>query len=174
MRKGILAIGIILIFIGLALLAMSRQSTIVDKSETPLIATSQVKSTEVSFSLNKSDKFFIPPFQAAGYQDGGIDDVIVHVDNPPPGNQTIILYKYTKNGIIANYTGNYRIQLTGLLPGQTFTFQVRKFIEKTETQYPNSYLLPFALAFIAVGIGTSILGAKTSKRSIPRRRLKQK
>jgi len=174
MRKGVLAIGIILLFIGLALLPISRESITVDKSETQPVPPSPVNTIEISnVFLTQNDKFFLPFSGQTGYADGQ-DDILVYIDNPPPGNRTTMLYKATRNGVLANYTGYYKMGLIGVIPGQNFIFQVRKIIEKQETQYPNSYLLPAALALIAIGTCISIFGAKTSKRRIAPRRRKQK
>jgi hypothetical protein len=164
MRPWFLALGIVLIFIGLTLISSARPITI-GYEDTQTVKEGNWNSREVTdVSLNTGDRFSVK------YSGGGTQvdpaEVIVTIQDPA-GNQTVVPYETSINGMVANLTGSYNMSVgaPGLVnPSYPLFVRVEKITNKIRTEYPNSNWLPPGLALVIIGGGMSIWGAISPKR----------
>lgn len=164
MKPWFLALGVVLIFIGLILISIASPVTI-HYEDTQTIKEGNWNSTEVTdVFLNAGDKFSVK------YSGGGThvnpDDVIVTITEPNT-TQTTVSYETSINGIIADATGMYNMSVgaPGLVdPSFPLMVRVEKITDKTRTEYPNLNWLPPGLALVIIGGGISIWSAKSPKR----------
>jgi len=165
LRLKFLALGIVIIFFGLLLISVSRNSKVIKDEDRQVVKVGERDSFEVTdVPLNSGDKF------AAMYSGGGRlvsqDDVIVNVFDPF-GNLTTVSYTSQVNsGIRANYTGAYKVQVgaPGLIdPSFPLLVRVEKIVENIRVEYPNSDLLPVGMSTTVIGAGISIWGVVSSK-----------
>ena len=172
MRIWLFIVGLILLFAGLTLSAISRNAVTTEDEELQKIAEGVKDVPEVSnVNLTKGDRF------VAKYSGGGrhVDpnEVVVNVYDPYGNITTGIPYQpQLQEGILANYTGSYRIQVgaPGLIdPSSPLLIVVYRMVKTTDIDYPNSNLLPYALASILVGAGICCLGMILRQK--PKRRL---
>jgi len=175
LRLGVLAIGIILLIAGLSFISVARTPTTITEKYPQIIKTGERDSTEITdIPINKGDKFIVT--YSGGGQYISQEDIIVSVYDPF-GNETHLSYMTEReNGIIANYTGLYKVQLgaPGIIdPSRPLILTVQKIIEHTDVEYPNSNLLPLGYSMIFIGAGVTVLGAKISKRKTARSKSKK-
>jgi len=172
MRIGLFVMGLILIFAGLTVSAISRNAVTIEGTELEKIQEGVRDVPEVSnVSLTEGERF------VAKYSGGGryVDqnEVLVNVFDPY-GNVTVgILYQaQSRQGILANYTGFYRIQVgaPGLVdPAYPLLIVIYRMVPTSRVEYPNSNLLPYAIVSIFVGVGVCSFGVISRQR--PKRRL---
>lgn len=184
MRIKLFGLGLILLFLGLALSAFSRNAVTKEEENLENIAESLRDVPEVSNVTLTKDEIFIAKYYGGGSYVNP-NDVIVNVIDPY-GNVTSGIPYATQfqAGIVANYTGSYTIQVgaPGLLdPSSPLLIVIFEKVVTNSVEYPNSNLLPLALALIVIGAGISAfaatskgkparrLGKSTSKSTIPRR-----
>jgi len=171
MRIGVIALGLIIIFAGLILTSTSRNAVTIKNENRELVATGPIDVPEISnVNLNKSEKYVVT------YSGGGTyvnpDEIVVNVFDPLGSLTTVNYTTEFNNGIIANSTGSYKIELgaPGLInPEYPFQLIVRKIVVTTNIEYPNSNLLPYGLAALVIGAGISLLGARSQRRKTTRR-----
>lgn len=175
MRLKFLGLGIVIIFVGLLLVSLSRSTVTIKNENRQIVKEGDKDSFEVTdVSLSAGDKF------AVMYSGGGHlvspDEVIVNIFDPL-GNLTTFSYMATfRNGIIANYTGAYKMQVgaPGLIdPSSPLLVRVEKITETTRTEQPNSNMLPVGMSTIVIGAGISIWGTVSSKEKRMRGKVKK-
>jgi len=168
MKIGLLFIGLVLLFAGLTLSGISRSPVTRRDDELQKIAEGPRDVPEVSnVNLTKGDTFVAKYYGGGSYVDP--NEVIVNVYDPY-GNLTAGISYGTQfqKGILANYSGSYRIQVgaPGLLdPESPLQVVIFKMVATTRIEYPNSNLLPYALASILVGTGVCIFGASSRRKT---------
>jgi len=171
MRIGLFVTGLILLFVGLTLSAISRNSVTTEDEDLQKIAEGVKDVPEVSnVNLTKGEKFVAQKTGGGRFVDP--NEVVVNVYDPYGNITTGIPYQTQfQEGILANYTGPYRIQVgaPGLIdPASPLLLVVYRIVETTDTDYPNSYLLPYALASIL--IGASICSCGVISKQKPKRK----
>jgi len=172
MRVGLFVIGLIFLFAGLTLSAILRNAVTIEGKDLQTIVEGLRDVPEVpNVNLTKGERF------VAKYSGGGryVDpnDVVVNVFDPY-GNVTegIPYQAQFQEGILANYTGSYRIQVgaPGLVdPAYPLVIVIYRMVVTSHIEYPNSNLLPYALASILVGVGICSFGVISRQK--PKRRL---
>lgn len=172
MRVGLFVMGLILLFAGLTLSAISRNAVTIEGEDLQKIVEGVRDVPEVSnVNLTKGERF------VAKYSGGGryVDpnEVVVNVYDPYGNITTGIPYQTQfQEGILANYTGSYRIQVgaPGLVdPAYPLLIVIYRMVATSRIEYPNSNLLPYALASIMVGAGICSFGVISRQK--PKRRL---
>ncbi len=186
MRIKLFGVGLILLFLGLTMSAFSRNAVTKRDENLEKIAEGLKDVPEVSNVTLTKNEIFVAKYYGGGSHVNP-NDVIVNVLDPY-GNVTsgIVYATQFKDGIVANSTGSYTIQVgaPGLLdPSSPLLIVIFKKVVTTNVEYPNSNLLPFALASITIGAGICAfaatskgkparrLGKSTSKSTIPKRYL---
>jgi hypothetical protein len=172
MRMGVLAIGLIVLFAGFVLLSVSRTSvTKTDENLVP-IATGVRDVPEISgVNLTKDERFVVR--YSGGGKNYNPEDLIINIYDPSGNLTTVLFQSQRQKGMIANYTGSYKIQMgaPGLIdPSSPFIMMIDEIEEITYSEYPNTYLHPYGLGVAAIGAGISAWGAITSKRKTTRAR----
>lgn len=181
-RKNLLALGLVLIFMGLVFIAVSR---IVVKPE-PLQKWVVVEEVEAGQSadnlflnghLTQGDRFRV--YFSLGPVSGGrlsVDATVLINLTDPIGHVKLyeipIMYAQGKlttrdrfPEVVANYTGAHKVNARGIWGVSLTYLALQKMeIEEKEPQYPYIIFLPVGFAVLLGGVGTSILGVKTSKR----------
>ncbi|MEM2105384.1 MAG: hypothetical protein QXV21_02795 [Candidatus Bathyarchaeia archaeon] len=174
MRKGILAIGIFLMFLGLIFTSISRSISEVDVNWV-LVATSSAAGMgadrlSVQGNLTQGDYFFVnftirPPTETIP-DVAGIEITITDPNNNKTNYEIEIgpgprfLNPFPEGPV--NVTGQYNVEAVARLINLT-RLDLRK-REVGEKKYPYEYLLPIGGVILGVGVVTSIIGLKTSKR----------
>jgi len=182
MRKGLLALGIFLSFVGLGFIAASKLVVKPEPVETDWIDIDKVSSQEpryvlsVNGSLNQGDKFRVY-FQLYPVYGTLSVDASVEVNlTDPNGNSTLydVPIGRSQGGVlgllgpfpegVANYTGTHRVDAEGIWGVSLIYLALQKMpIEEREPQYPYSTFFPVGIGIFLAGGGISLLGAKTSK-----------
>lgn len=184
MRRNVLVSGILLVFLGLVFMVASsivvqpeplRETEVLDET-TP---DQPAYSLSVQGDLSNGDMFGVgftvkvPPGML--HVDAA---VIVNVTDPGGYNSTydipITLSETGKPipmapfpGGTANKTGPYKVGAQGIWGVQlTYLVLEKMILKEREPEHPYRILFPMGIAIIMVGVGTSLLGAKSSK---PRR-----
>jgi hypothetical protein len=176
MRIGIFAIGFVLLFVGLLVVSIS-QAVKIETGQTYVTLKNGAKDvTELTdVNLNAADRFRVR-YSGGGQRVNQLEIVVIVYD--PYGNITTLDYvAQYQSGIIANYSGSYRIGLgaPGLIdPDYPFLMLAEKIIQTSTTTYPNSSMLPYGLAPLIIGAGISVWSAKSSKQKINRNRTRRR
>ena len=168
MRIGLLAIGLLFMFTGLAIISLSRTPTVTKNENRVLIAQGLGDATEISdVNLVKNERFVVR------YSGGGKyvnpEDILVNIFDPNNNITEVSYMSQYQNGMIANYTGSYRIQMgaPGLIdPESPFLMLVDRIEDNTRVEYNNSYILPYGLGALAMGTWIAFWGARSSKHRI--------
>src|SRR3972149_8512425 len=174
MRIKLLGIGFILLFFGLALSAISRNAVTREDENLEKIAEGYRDVPEVSnVSLTQGEKFVAKYYGGGSYVDP--NEVIVNVFDPYHNLTAGISYgTQFQNGISANYTGLYTVQVgaPGLLdPRSPLQIVIFRMVVTSRIEYPNLNLLPYAFASILVGVSVctfSIVSRRKPTRSTRR------
>lgn len=182
MRKGLLALGIFLCFVGLIFMAASQ---IIVKPE-PLqnwtdVDTVSVEQPSMLLSvqgpLKQGDKFKVffrlAPFSG---QMISVDASVIINFTDPSGYTTVydipiglvrgmLVLKAPPPEDVANYTGTYKADAEGIWGMSLVYLALQKMtLEEREPQYPYGTFLPIGGAIFLAGGGIFLLGAKISKR----------
>jgi len=180
MRKDLLALGLIVTFAGLIFLAFSQVAIVPEPIRNWIDVTRSVPE-QPSYNMSVQGNFTIGdrlrvyfqfPFSGGLIREGAA--VLANLTDPsghikasevPVGStdgQIGIMAAFPE--YLANFTGTYRVKAEGLGVSLASLALQRLEIEQAEPYYPNGVFLPAGGAVFAGGLGTSILGAKISKR----------
>ena len=195
MRKSVLVSGLFLVLFGLVFMVASTiavqpepfiETQVLDKTT----ANPPADSLSVQGNLSNGDRFRIGFTIDTSPGQIHVDAaVILTVTNPEgynltdeipigfsPGGKPISMAPFPEG--IANKTGTYKVSAQGIWFVYLRSLVLEKAILKEgEAEYPYRILFPIGIATITGGVGTSLLGAKSSKpRKIrsKRRSLKRK
>jgi len=162
-RLNFFVLGIVFIFIGLLLIEVSQAPVTTKKENTERVAVGEANSAEINATLNAGDEFTVSYSGGSQYVSPEDIDVVIY---SPHNKSATVSYMKARNGIVANYTGLYKMQLLGLFidPSSPFILTVMRINRETVTTYPNSNLLPVGTSTIVAGTGVSVWGAMTSKK----------
>jgi len=172
MRKKFLAFGLVLMFLGLLFISISQTPVTETKENNEPVASGEKNSTEINATLNVQDEFSLSYSGGSTYVNPKDMDVIIY---DPLNKSTTVPYLTAKNGIVANVTGLYRMQLLGLFidPERPLVLTVMRIHRETVTRYPNSNLLPVGMSISVIGAGISIWGALSARGRRTRGRIRK-
>jgi len=173
MRPWYLATGITLLILGLLVIAVARTPTITEKEDRIALKEGGRNEFELNdVPLNQGDKFIVA---YSGGRSVPPDEIDVMIYNPN-GNTTVIPYvNEWQTGIIANYTGTYKMQILGIFIDESrpFVMYAQEINEYIVVEYPNSNLLPLGVTLLIVGPIVAVWAAKTSRRKPLRNKAKR-
>jgi len=178
MRTYLVAIGLVLLFVGLFLISHARTAASVPKQERPIIRVGEKDATEIAdINFANGEKFYVSYTGGGRYTNP--EDIIVIVFDPF-GNETALSYERAGpigRGIIANYTGTYNVTMGGqglIDPYSPFFMSVRKIIDSVSVEYPNSNVFPVGLSVFAVGVAFSAVGVVLPRKKLSRNKTRKK
>jgi len=169
LRLKFVAIGMILIFVGLLFVSVSQTSVTTPKDNVERIAYGDANSTKINATLNAGDEFSMS--YSGGSPLSSPEEIDVNITDPR-NESRIVPYTTAHSegsadrGIVANYSGLYKMELLGVFIDYTkppIILTVMKIQRWKETTYPNSDMLPVGISIIVVGTGLFIWGATSSK-----------
>ena len=173
MRKDLLALGLILLFVGMASMSISQVTVTPEPIQswvTVAESTSQEPSNNMTVqgTLTQGDRFRV--YFLYGPYSGAINiDAGVLINLTDPTGYTKSFYSLVESGpsypeYTANSTGTYRANALAILISITsLTFEKME-IEEKGSQHPYSIYLPVGGVIFAGGSGILLLGRKISKR----------
>jgi len=193
MRKGFVALGIFLLFLGLILIASSR--TVIEPD--PILRWATVQDIDANPSaellsvqgdLKSGDSFRVyftlaPLSQQMLSQDAA---VLINVTDPEgsvkeydiplalQGVQVVTKAQFPEG--VTNRSGTYKIDAWAIWgPRLLYLTLEKKEFEESEPQYPYNNFFPVGAAVALGGIGTSVFGVKSSERKrVPLKRRSSK
>jgi len=163
MKRWFVATGIVLLMIGLTIISVARTPEVFTTKREEEVKRVDNSAEITDVPLNKDDKFLVSYSGGTTVSVEEIDIVIYD----PFGNETTVPYFASRRGIIANYTGLYRMKLVGVFTNPTLpplVVTVRKIIENTRIEYPNSNMVFVGYPLLVIGGGVSLWGVKSPKR----------
>lgn len=172
MRKDIVAVGIILCFVGLIFVSSSQVVVRSPRQEgwVNVAGSGRQKPTnEMSLqgNLTQGDTFRV---YFTKWQDPGpIREEAGVMINLTDKNGYLIYSFYNLitepfPRLTANYTGVYKVNAQSFFVGMTSLALQKREITEPESQYPYRSFLPVGAVILAGGSGSLLLGAKLSKR----------
>lgn len=183
MRRDLLALGILLLFLGVVFISGSRVVVKPEPLEKWVVvedtsAEQPTSSLFVQGRLTRGDRFRVyfelaPPSPGPFSMDatvlvnltdpnGYVEPYYIPIERDEGG--TLRLMAPFPGGV-ANYTGTYKVSAEAIL-GVFFNYlDLQKIeIEEKEPQYPYGVLFPVGIAVLLGGVGISLLGTKISRR----------
>jgi hypothetical protein len=181
MKKSLLALGILLSFVGLSFMAAS-QIVVKPEPQTQWETVQEVSVEKptmllsVQGQLKEADEFKVY-FQLAPLSGQVISwDASVEINfTDPGGNMTLydipiglvsgnLVLKAPFPQGVANYTGTYKVDAEGIWGMYLIYLALQKMkIEETEPQHPYGIFIPVGVVVFLAGGGIFLLGAKASK-----------
>jgi len=179
MRKGIMALGVSILFLGVVLLGFSRMA-IQLVPEFPIVAEVRAPdqtttSLSLQGNLTSGDKFLIrfDPVPAPSHGQISWDtEVLINLTDPSGNtisyNIPLEILQGAWNPVerlpegVANETGTYTVKAQSIFWVYLRSLTLKKVVERPP-EYPYSNWFPAGIAIVVGGTGASIWGTKSSK-----------
>jgi len=186
-RKDLLALGIILLFLGLIFTSISREA-VKPEPEGSWVPLAEAKESKAPFwnlfvegDLKQGDKFRIVYREGMWRSELIVEGGTVYINLTDPWGHIEnyeILYELSADEqlvpveggrrlpseFLANDTGSYKVSAEAIWGvSLTYLALVKFELKEKEPYYPNSNLFPIGVVTIFGGVGVSLLGAKISK-----------